>query len=415
MSTNELNPGAPDRILTSSDPGDDTARRYRFQWTWSAIVCCSLFDDTQDVVEVFCEHHEDVLLKHTDGTFTGHQVKTRESDQPVWKASDQQVKSACAKFVQLESVYSSHFRRYYFLTNHPLYAAANAKSLGYNLSQITIAATIADLPSPVSRWLRGVATQAADSENIAFHALKKTQASDGLPKLQDSSMRLIEALTLCPVVAPGCSHESIRRAAQKLVEECAKAAALDHLQTLPPYILAIQGREEEIVSTIAGKRLTVDRVRSVLQEGFDSTATLVGPPDSRVEPGRGSTDLLLKKLDAGGFSAVSRNSAEDLRDKADYLGIVWTNKLGRAKGLDRYEHIRSLTLNDASRAFEASKVDGAHFGPAMREELRNRFNQRRLNGEQLFDCTDEHLEGIAYSLTAECQIQWSTDRPWEIG
>jgi hypothetical protein len=36
---------------------------------------------------------------------------------------------------------------------------------------------------------------------------------------------------------------------------------------------------------------------------------------------RGSTDLLYKKLDAGGFSAVSRNSAEDLRDKADYLGI----------------------------------------------------------------------------------------------
>jgi hypothetical protein len=51
-----------------------------------------LFDDTQDVEEVFCEHHEDVLLKHCDGMFTGHQVKTRESNQPLWKASDSQIK-----------------------------------------------------------------------------------------------------------------------------------------------------------------------------------------------------------------------------------------------------------------------------------------------------------------------------------
>ena len=47
-----------------------------------------LLDDTQDVEEVFCEHHEDVLLKHRDGLFTGHQVKTRGDDQPPWKAKD---------------------------------------------------------------------------------------------------------------------------------------------------------------------------------------------------------------------------------------------------------------------------------------------------------------------------------------
>ena len=123
---------------------------------------------------------------------------------------------------------------------------------------------------------------------------------------------------------------------------------------------------------------------------------------------------MLKKLDAGGFSAVSRNSAEDLRDKADYLGIVWTKKLGRTKGLERYDHVRSVALSDAARAFELAKLEGQKFGPAMREELRQRFQQRRANGEQLFDCSDEHLEGIAYSLTAQCQVQWSIDRPWEV-
>ena len=83
---------SPNEVLAPNDPGDETASRYRFQWTWAAIASCMLFDQTQDVIEVFCEQVEDVLLKHSDGTFTGQQVKTRDSDQPVWKADDEQKK-----------------------------------------------------------------------------------------------------------------------------------------------------------------------------------------------------------------------------------------------------------------------------------------------------------------------------------
>jgi transcriptional antiterminator Rof (Rho-off) len=46
-------------------------------------MCCALLDSTEDVIEVFCEHHEDVVLKRRDGTFSGLQIKTRQTDQPV--------------------------------------------------------------------------------------------------------------------------------------------------------------------------------------------------------------------------------------------------------------------------------------------------------------------------------------------
>ncbi len=52
---------SPDTVLGTGDPGDETARRYRYQWTYAAIVCCILLDDTEDAEEVFCEHHEDVV------------------------------------------------------------------------------------------------------------------------------------------------------------------------------------------------------------------------------------------------------------------------------------------------------------------------------------------------------------------
>lgn len=404
---------SPETTVAGGDPGDETANRYRFQWTWAAVVCCILLDDTEDVQEVFCEHHEDVLLKHRDGSFTGHQVKTRRDDQPPWKAKDEAVLATCVRFAKLESAYPGRFRRFCFFTNHPLYSAGNGQDLPHVLKSIKDATSVADLPSYVTPWVRRVARGACVTEAVAFAALSKTVASADLPKLNDALMRLIHAIVLCWSPAAECSHEAVERAAQMLIDECGRASSLSHEQLLPAYVVAAVDEDADMAARIDGKRMTLARVHDILESGRDSTATLAGDPTLFVEPGEGSTELLHKKLDAGGFSAVSRNSAEDLRDKADYLGIVWLKKHGNDKGRQRYDHVRSLVLSDAGRAFDAtqSEVDG--FGPAMREDLRRRFLQRREAGDQLFDSTDDHLEGFAFSLTAQCKVVWSHARPWE--
>jgi hypothetical protein len=412
MTTNDSDTLCPAEVV-ADDPGDETARRYRFQYTWAAIVCCALLDETSDVVEVFCEHHEDVLVKHSDGRFSGQQIKTRESDQPVWKAGEEQVRSAFARFVKLDAQFPGHFRTFHFLTNHPLFVAENARSIGFVLSKIREAPTVADLPSNVGSWLQRVSREAEESEAAAFQTLKKCTSKDQLPKLQDSLMRLMDVLVGCWPGAAYCSLDCVRRSAQALIEECARASALDHQQLLPAYVAATESPEQELATRIKGKRIGRIRVLAILDEGITATAPLTGEPSKWVEPGNGSTELMLKKLDAGGFSAVSCNSAENLRDKADYLAIAWTKKLGRSKGLERYDHVRSIALSDAGRAFDATKVDGRQFGPAMREDLCARFQARRVQGQQLFDCSNEHLEGFAYSLTSQCKVQWSIDRPWE--
>ncbi len=413
MSTKDSANPAPDQVLASHDPGDETARRYRFQYTWAAIDCCMLLDETQDVVEVFCEHHEDILIKHRNNTFTGEQVKTRESNQPIWKASDPQVMGAFARFAQMEDQYPDHFCAYRFLTNHPLYVAKNAQSLGYIIATIAKAQALSDLPSNASTWVKRIARDAKVTESVAFQALKKCSATDKLPKLTDSHMRLIQTLVECWPTASDCVHTSVSRAAHSLIDECARASSLDHEQLLPAYIISNEAQEVKVLSRIHGKRITVDRLLAILDDGINAPAPLSGEPSKWIEPGQGSTDLMFKKLDAGGFSAVSRSSAENLRDKADYLGITWTKKLGRDKGLERYDHIRSIALTDAARAFENTKSHGDPFGPTMQKDLLERFQKRKAQGEQLFDCSIEHLEGFTYSLTSQCKVQWSIDRPWE--
>jgi Cap4, dsDNA endonuclease domain len=405
---------APDTVFVTDDPGDETGRRYRYQWSYASIVCCMLLDETLGVAEVFCEHHEDILIKHVDGTFAGLQIKTRDLDQPVWKTSDDGVRSACVRFAKLEAKFPGQFRKFSFLTNHPLHTAGNGKDLRHVLKQIKDSSSSSELSTSEARFLSRVAREAECTEETAFTALSKTDADDSLPKLPDIKMRLVTTLTSTWTRSAECAYTRVEQAAGRLIEECSQASSLAHQDVLPAYLSATPNPiEAELAARLEGKRMDKSRVLESLETGLNETATLAGAQEMCAEPGVGATDLLLWKLDVGGFSAVSRNSAEDLRDKADYLGIVWTKKHGRTRGLQHYGHVRSLVLSDAGRAFESTKNEEHQFGLTMLSELRSRFKQRRTEACQLYDCSDEHLEGFAYSLTSECKVHWSLEQPWE--
>jgi hypothetical protein len=373
-----------------------------------------LLDETEDAAEVLCEHHEDVLIKYDDGMFSGLQIKTKQSDQEVWKTGDDAVRGSFVRFVRLENTFPGRFRAFFFLSNHPLYAARNAHDIRYVLQMIKAASASNDLPSAVARFLDRIAREASCSLEVAFNALAKTQARDDLPKLADIEVRLLDTLTAIWPRAVDCSYAAVKQAARYLASECGRASSLAHEDILPAYLPATPNPEEtELAARVEAKRISKPRLLELLDSGLNLTAMLEGDPEACVEPGTGTTDLLLRKLDAGGFSAVSRNSALDLRDKADYLGIVWTKKHGRGSGLQRYGHVRSLVLSDAARAFEATQNDEHPFGLEMLSELRSRFRDRRMEGTLLFECSNEHLEGFAYSLTSQCEVHWSLDRPWE--
>jgi hypothetical protein len=410
---------SPEDILASGDPGDETANRYRFQWVWAAIVCCSLLDETVDVAEVFCEHHEDVLLKHKDGSFTGQQVKTRGNDQPQWKAGDEAVLKSCARFADLDAKFVGQFRCFSFLTNHQFYSSGNGQDLTHILELIKEADTFDELPKAALLWIKKVAKHTPDGKFtdeigvVIFDAMSKTVAKADLPKLRDAEMRLIDTIAQCWPQAEECSHGAIKKSSQELIEECCRASSLGHLQLLPAYLIATEDVSSDVKMRIDGKRMKADKIESIFERGRDSIALMEGDPSKFVSPGEGSTNLMHQKLGAGGFSIVSRNSADDLRDKADYLGLMWTNKFGSSKGLAQFDHIRSIALNDAGKAFDATQTEDDSFGPKMREDLHRRFEDRRKNGEELFDTTNDHLEGVAFSLTSQCKIAWSHARPWE--
>lgn len=80
------NDSSPESVSSSDDRGDDIARRFAYQWSYAAIISCGVLDTRSTIAEVFCEHHEDILVKLHTGKFNGIQVKTRQSDGDPFRA-----------------------------------------------------------------------------------------------------------------------------------------------------------------------------------------------------------------------------------------------------------------------------------------------------------------------------------------
>ena len=402
-------PRDPGSASPESDVGAETTSRFAYQWSYAAILAAAALDDASDIVEVFCEHHEDILVKHKDGKFSGLQVKTRDSHLALWEATDPAIVAALSKFVALDCAFPGHFRGFVIATNHLFFAQSETRA---NLRHVLAlaASSFTTIPIKLRSLVTAVAAAAQQPQHVVVHVLRKVQCKDDLCKKHEAKRTVTAAIASLPGNTD-VAYATLQIMADMLSVECGRASALDHEQCLPIYFTVIAPADAELARrTIDGKRFDKARVTRILADATQQSL-LAGGHVSLPIAGT-DTEKLERKLGAGGFTAVSVNSAKDLRDKAQYHSLRWIAKLGERRGLERHAHIRSLVLRDCAEAMEKTRQDPAGFGVAMRDELRRVFRARRAsNGASLFDCLDEHLEGYAYALTSECQVLWSRTAP----
>lgn len=411
-----MNANNPDLTRATGDPGDDTARRFAYQWTVAAMLACSLFDGTADVIELFCEHHEDILLKRSNGQFSGWQVKTRDLGGLPWTATDEAVLAACVRFVRLESRFPGSFRDFVLATNHTFLTGKTGRCLPFLLDCADQATDESSGPPILQKYITRLAKASGCATSVAFSTLKKCRYDHSLPKLNDIKQALMNTLSEGWEGANEAAVRSLRNAAEALIAECQRASSLDHAQTLPGYLRAAPAPAElEARMVIEGKRFDRARVEKVLRGALSRPTLLEGPALPPGDEPRAGSARLEPKLIAGGFSAVSIASAKDLRNKADYQSMMWMGRFGEGPGLARRDHIRSIVLRDCATAFEIARASPAPFGVRMLAAFRAEVQGRRQAGETpMLDCLDEHLEGYAYGLTDECSVWWS-EPPVRVG
>src|SRR6185437_3199183 len=108
--------GTDPSATLSNDPGDEMQRRLRYQAAYGAILSLQSVDSS-DVVEVFCEHHEDLLVRRVNGKYVGVQVKTRHPHLGPFKTDDTAVVTALQRFVALDLQFPDKFEQFILVAN----------------------------------------------------------------------------------------------------------------------------------------------------------------------------------------------------------------------------------------------------------------------------------------------------------
>lgn len=394
------------------DPGDDTARRYRYQYEFTAVLLCSLIEENTNEVEIFCEHHEDVVVRDVAGKCCGVQIKTREQGLELWKATDEDLVSALAKFARKDHEFPGVFTRFRLITNHQFWTQRdNGKNVKHLLELARTSTTIPATGS-LRTFVRAIAKKANLSDGTVFSTLKKTEACHEAPKFRDSLAAVCEALRTSHA---GCADASatklqeIGRALRSLVFE---ASSLDHEQSLPGFlVLSPDPASVETRAKIDGKRFDKARVLDAIEKNLLPLGpVLLGAPNQIEAPAdqpAATESVLAKKLTAGDLSVTTMHAALDCWASAAHQHLLWSSRLGAESALARHGHVRTVVLSEAAAAYEEAFDETKPFGRAMLNKLRLRIHQRRQTKTELFGLDDEHLLGHAFMLTEECKVWWS--------
>jgi hypothetical protein len=119
----------PADVLSTSDPGDDMQRRIRYQAAYGALLSLQLVSDSE-MSELFCEQHEDFLVRKANGLFVGYQVKTRLPHLGPFKSDDGSMINAMERFVNLDIDFPDQFESFVIVSNCDFWQAEdNGKNL----------------------------------------------------------------------------------------------------------------------------------------------------------------------------------------------------------------------------------------------------------------------------------------------
>jgi hypothetical protein len=401
----------PDEIAPADDAGADTAERYTYQHRYTATIACGLLVEDLGLAEVYCEHHEDLLVKRANGKYRGVQVKTRQAGLELWKSTSPEMLAALSRFAKLEQQFGDHFEGFTIATNHQFFRAKKtAANLPYAF-ELARAQQNGEEPKALAPLVKALAKAAVCSPSVALRTLAKCECDDAPPKLSGIRRHLAETISSVLPSAAETSYRRLLKLADALTAEVSWASSHQHKQCTPLFLsLASPGRMSDAPAqeAVENKRFTAARVASVL-EGVLSAPELLGAGKSQApRPLAAENSPMVAKLIAADFSAVAIATARDLHSEALEQHLQWANKYGEAEAIKRYHHLAALVQSEATISYEEARKSGRSFGIAMLKNLIARIQERRAKDHAtVFGCTQEHLLGYAYHLTDACKVWWS--------
>ncbi len=407
----------PSDTLDTTDPGDDTQRRYRYQAAYAAIVSLALLDEESEFEEIFCEHREDTLVRKKDGTYIGIQVKTRAPGRDLFKSTDDQILNALKRFVEQEREYPGQYSRFVLATNYAFWSERkNSKNLYYlvKLAEDFLQSGPSSKRSPLNSYISKVVRQLGSSVSnsdyveVVRRTLSKVKIQNDLPKFDDVETRLVRLVSEYYDTGEA-GIDDLLRVARALINRMFYAGSLSHVSARQMYFALLSNpAQAKVNDIIQGKRITKKIVEQVLQENLSADALLRTADEVLISDLPRGIRIMELKMAKGKISDTNIHNAKD--HKYSMLNHLngWIYKYDPARANQRYEQLSVVVNNECQEAYDSVYTPDRPFGQMMLNDVRQRLRSRHLNEPELFfSCVYEHLLGMAGILTELCKVWWS--------
>lgn len=399
----------PDKVLNDTDRGDDTLRRYRYQAAYAALISLDLLKEDCEFEEIFCEHHEDILVKGKDNRFIGIQVKTRKHGRGPFTFSDQEITTSLIKFIKLEYEHPDHFKRYVIAANCGFWQKSpNESNLVYCLNALRKKEAAILNNAGFLKRVKKLANATKCDETFVTKVLRKVRTEES-PSLDAYESLLVKEMAEIPKLA-GERVDVINKAANLLIDAMVRAGSLAHTSARSAYFAILDNPETaKTDQVIRGKRVTRAIVeRAINQVVSAATSLRTRMPINLSDLPKGMRKMELK-MAKGGISIQNIDLAKELKFSTEYLLTGWIHKYGSREAGKRHEHLSIIVRNECQEAYDLVKADDSLFGEDMLKEVRKRLRKRyyREVKSRYTDSLYEHLLGITAILTEECKTWWS--------
>jgi hypothetical protein len=402
---------SPATIAAKGDPGDETARNYRYQYAYGVILLIAAKRGAVPYVALWCEHHEDFLAERSDGLFDGYQIKTSKPELGAWKLTDAELVHSIGRFVDLLTLFRNRIGDLFFVSNKECDNVTSASTddrrrsrcSSLFLQHIRSRPGHAAIEPPFAEAFRNLQAECGCGPEILFETLRRVDFKRGPARGEIDAVLSHEhlgRLTGCESLAP----DRLDGLRDRLVAVVHRASSL--LVTDPDRHLRSVLSNTEADPTLIAKRVVVEST-VVVDIELPAPMSFRFPGEPSLSPGNPAPPTVLEqKLQRGALVeeiaymrtrelAADYHILEDIERRPDQYPAL-------------LQQIEQIVLGVCSEANLRARQNLEPYGPRMMIDVQDRLRHiaktdALLVGGHPYDC----LVGVAAMLTNDCRVWWS--------
>ncbi len=256
---------SPNEILDTSDPGDETQRRFRYQHAFGVILLIAAICSKKPYDAIWCEHHEDLLGQRDDGFFDAYQIKTRRDG--LWNLSDDPLKDSIKRFVEVDQRFPGKIKEFFFVSN-ARYENSNAQNkVGRSpkrfLQAVKHASSPSDLTPPFNTAFEELRLHCHCETISLMTVLKKLDLLSG-PGLDSFEAEIAQDHLPAILECRDLSATALAQLLDELIAKAYKASCLSVSDPARHWYGLNQGDHDN--PTLQAKRIAIESVLSFIHE-----------------------------------------------------------------------------------------------------------------------------------------------------